>query len=647
MLHNRYINMITVLIISVVVLLTFSLMILSNTISVVFGKTTMEYEDALFQKDKIMQINIIVEPDEWQQMLDNAMNATYISCDVVINGTTFTSVGIRPKGNTSLSQVANDSTTDRYSFKLEFDHYITGQTCFGLDKLILNNMISDNTYMKEYLSYDLLTFMDIPSSLYAFSKIQVNGEDWGLYLALEGAEESYLQRNFGSDYGNLYKPESESIGGGMKDFGEMPQMNPDQMPQMNFNEMPQINPSEAPQTNTNEMPQVNPGEVPQTNTNEMPQVNPGEAPQMQQEQSPDNQVPFEMPNQQNNRGGMNSQKSGSDLIYTDNELESYADIFNNEVLKTTNTDKQKVITALQHLNEGADLETYINVDEVLRYFAVNTVLVNLDSYVSNLKHNYYLYEKDGQLSMLPWDYNLAFAGFQAGNATSAVNFPIDTPIADGDLDNSPMLSKLLEVPEYLEQYHQYLQQIIDDYFYSGIFTNTISMLQTLIDQEVANDPTAFCSYEEYLQGVDTLKLFGLLRAESIQKQLNGEIPSTSQEQNQNSSTLIDASSLNLNAMGVQGGGNRTGEVPTFESFSDEFTPFFNAQPSQTPQSENPAQSPTFERSQRQKNNPSQTTQLWNQTQIYLLIGYCIILLLALIFIITFRRRRLQKSSSFH
>ncbi len=48
----------------------------------------------------------------------------------------------------------------------------------------------------------------------------------------------------------------------------------------------------------------------------------------------------------------------------------------------------------------------LDVYEVLRYFAANTFLVNLDSYVSNMNHNYYLYEKDGIVSILPWDYNL-------------------------------------------------------------------------------------------------------------------------------------------------------------------------------------------------------------------------------------------------
>ena len=42
----------------------------------------------------------------------------------------------------------------------------------------------------------------------------LNGEDWGLYLAVESIEEAFLERNYGSDYGELYKPDSMSMGGG-------------------------------------------------------------------------------------------------------------------------------------------------------------------------------------------------------------------------------------------------------------------------------------------------------------------------------------------------------------------------------------------------------------------------------------------------
>ncbi|TYD65763.1 CotH kinase family protein, partial [Escherichia coli] len=70
---------------------------------------------------------------------------------------------VRPKGNSSLSSVANDDTTDRYSLKIDFGQYVDGQTYHGIRKLALNNNISDATYMKEAISYDIYNFLGIPT----------------------------------------------------------------------------------------------------------------------------------------------------------------------------------------------------------------------------------------------------------------------------------------------------------------------------------------------------------------------------------------------------------------------------------------------------------------------------------------------------
>lgn len=187
---------------------------------------TQEYETALFDTSSILSVNIQMDEAEWNDMLENATAETYYQCNVEVNGTMFYQVGIRSKGNTSLSAIANDDTTDRYSFKLEFDHYVDGQTCFGLDKLILNNNYADATNLKEALIYDMYQYLGADASLYNYAKISVNGEYWGVYLALEGVEDSFQLRNYGTESGELYKPESMDMGGGKpedmgdgKDFG--------------------------------------------------------------------------------------------------------------------------------------------------------------------------------------------------------------------------------------------------------------------------------------------------------------------------------------------------------------------------------------------------------------------------------------------
>ena len=40
-------------------------------------------------------------------------------------------------------------------------------------------------------------------------------------------------------------------------------------------------------------------------------------------------------------------------------------------------------------------------DQVLRYFTVQVFVMNWDSYLGRTGHNYFLYEEDGVISMLP------------------------------------------------------------------------------------------------------------------------------------------------------------------------------------------------------------------------------------------------------
>ncbi|MCG4723018.1 CotH kinase family protein, partial [Alistipes putredinis] len=68
---------------------------------------------------------------------------------------------------------------------------------------------------------------------------------------------------------------------------------------------------------------------------------------------------------------------------------------------TTDKDFKNIIDLMESLKTGENMENYLNVDEVLKYFAVNTFLVNLDSYSGGMYHNYYLYEKDGVSEILP------------------------------------------------------------------------------------------------------------------------------------------------------------------------------------------------------------------------------------------------------
>ena len=521
MVTNKHISKIIIALMAVAVIVCLLAVGFADRILSLLGGTgvTMEYESELFDTDEVISVDILIDEDTWEELLENAMSEEYYACDVVINGQTFYNVAIRPKGNTSLTSIANDPDTDRYSLKLEFDHFVEGQTCFGLDKLILNNNYADATNMKEAIIYDMYSYLGADASLYNYASVSVNGEYWGVYLALEGVEDSFMLRNYGTQDGELYKPETMGVGAGNEEGMNHP-----------FGDMPEMGGSEPP-GNRPEMGDFEAG---------------GDRPEM--DGGPD--------------GHSMGDNGGADLNYTDDDLDSYSTIWDGEVTGTGKADHKRVVKALKNISEGTDLEKYLDVDNILKYMAVHAFAVNMDSLSGNMAHNYYLYEYDGQLNIIPWDYNLSFGGMSAGggDATDMVNDAIDTPFSGTEFFNA-----LLENEEYLERYHSYLKQLVDEYVYGGRFDEVYNRIRTLIDPLVETDPTAFYSYDEYLIATDMLYQTVYLRAESVEGQINGTIPSTDEGQRQDSSSLIDVSSIDVEAMGQFDMGGGPERAPTAET----------------------------------------------------------------------------------
>ena len=550
MIAHKHITKIIAVVMAVAVCLCLCAVAFSSQIAAAMGDMgiSMEYEAELFDTSSILTVNILMDDADWNAMLENSTAEEYYQCDVEINGTTFYRVGIRPKGNTSLTSIASDPTTDRYSFKLEFDHYVDGQTCFGLDKLILNNNYADATNMKEALIYDMYQYLGADASLYNYAKISVNGEYWGVYLALEAVEDSFMLRNYGVQSGELYKPDSMNIGGG-KDFGDF---NADDMDfgnmtppdtQGNANQANSSAPSQTPDTVDPPQNRDSSGE-----TSAEPSTDSGERPSMD----------F---NFAGGMGGFSMGGGGADLNYTDDELDSYETIWDGEVTSTKKSDHKRVVTALKNISEGNDLETYMDIDNLLRYMAVHVFSVNEDSLSGMMAHNYYLYESGGKLNLIPWDYNLALGGMGgSSDATGVVNDAIDNAFS-----GTTFFDTLMEDETYHSQYYTYLQQLVSEYIDGGGFDAFYERVRSQIDELVETDPTAFYSYDEYLTAVDTLYQVVKLRGQSIQGQLDGAIPSTEEAQ-RSSDALVDASTLDISVMGSMntggGGGGFGFNAPT-------------------------------------------------------------------------------------
>ena len=544
------------------------------------GSHTVGYESLLFDQSVVHTIDITM--DGWDAFIANATAEEYTDCNIVIDGEKYNHVAIRAKGNTSLSSVATLGSS-RYSFKVEFDHYVEGMTYHGLDKLSLNNMIQDATMMKDYLAYTLMGKMGVPSSLCSYVQINVNGEPWGLYLAVEGVEDAFMDRN-GQTRGELYKPDSLSFGGGRgngRDFDiEQFRVTEDEETSAEATTAPEATAAPEPYAQTDDTGASFGGSAGGSANGDNAQgggfgASGGGSAQGGDfgASSGDSATGFTMPENMPEAGeapsgdfdpsemfggggfGFNFGMGSDDvkLVYTDDEFDSYSNIFNNAKTDVSKKDKTRLIEALCKLNAQEDLDEVVNKDEVITYLAVHNFLCNDDSYTGMMVHNYYLYEEKGKLSILPWDYNLAFGGFSSSqNATSTVNSPIDSPVTSGTTDSRPLIAWIFSDEDALAQYHEVYSQFISECIESGWLENEIARVQALITPYVENDPSAFFTMEAFNKAVDTLQTFCAKRGESIRGQLEGAIPSTSNGQ-RGSSALIDASEISTADMGSMGG----------------------------------------------------------------------------------------------
>lgn len=373
-------------------------------------------DEQVFPKDKVVDVKITLDPDDFQDMLDNASAEEYKMASVEYNGLKFDNVAIRTKGNLSLRSVVQMEDSDRYSFKISFDEYVN-QNLFGITKINLNNNYSDASYMREFLTYELAESVGLPTPKYSFVNVYVNDELKGFYLAVEQIGDAYLERHFGNSYGALYK------------------------------------------------------------------------------------------------GEMTGQ--GSDLTWLGDDPSLYTGL----VMKSDKSNDDILIDMLNELNNGTDYEKYIDVEEALKYIALNAVTGNMDSYLGGNKQNYYLYEDDGVFSILPWDYNMAFGGMGSADVL------IDEP-TQGALSERPLIAKLLANEEYKAKYHEIVSEMINGYLADDTFQARIDELDTMISSYVKADPSAFYTFEQYENGIKAVKTFMSNMASSIQQQLDGTIPSS-------------------------------------------------------------------------------------------------------------------------
>ncbi|MBN8637200.1 MAG: CotH kinase family protein [Anaerolineae bacterium] len=143
-------------------------------------------------------------------------NPIWVDVDLTFNGQPWTNVGMRFKGNSSLSGTWGAGSL-KLPFRLDFDKFedtypeIDNQRFFGFDGLSFSSNFRDTSYLHERVAADIFREAGVPSARTAFYAVYLDygtGSQYlGLYTAVEMVDDTVIETQFADDSGNLYKPE--------------------------------------------------------------------------------------------------------------------------------------------------------------------------------------------------------------------------------------------------------------------------------------------------------------------------------------------------------------------------------------------------------------------------------------------------------
>lgn len=149
-----------------------------------------------------------------------SVNPSWVPATIEFEGRTWTNVGIRYKGNSSLrSGWASGSL--KLPLKLDFDEFedehpeIKNQRFYGFKQMSLSNAFSDNAYMRDAITYHLLEEAGLVAAETAYYHVILDhGEgpiDLGIYVAVELIDDTVIERYFGGEIGNVYEGNGQGV----------------------------------------------------------------------------------------------------------------------------------------------------------------------------------------------------------------------------------------------------------------------------------------------------------------------------------------------------------------------------------------------------------------------------------------------------
>jgi hypothetical protein len=133
------------------------------------------------------------------------------------------------------------------------------------------------------------------------------------------------------------------------------------------------------------------------------------------------------------------------------------------------------------------LDHILNIEEILKYMAVNVLTGSWDDYWFN-KNNFYIYyePEEDRFHLIPYDYDNTFGISWFGTDWTDVN-PYYFAEFENQHGSRPLIDAILTIPAYRNLYTHFLQYFIEHVFNLNIMNNRIDSLKAQIEDPWIKD----------------------------------------------------------------------------------------------------------------------------------------------------------------
>ncbi len=151
----------------------------------------------IFDPSVLHEAKLDLDPAAWQALRDNYLEDQYYAANLTVDGVAMSQVGIRSRG-------AGSRNEEKPGLKVDFNRYVPTQEYYGYKSLVIDNLTTDASMLRERLSFLVFEAMGIAAPRNAFTRLTVNGEYWGLFALVEPVSKPFLEARLGEKSGTLY-----------------------------------------------------------------------------------------------------------------------------------------------------------------------------------------------------------------------------------------------------------------------------------------------------------------------------------------------------------------------------------------------------------------------------------------------------------